>query len=295
MRSKRLTNQNVDWIQSLLNFNFNIPIDQDQFNIECPFHVDSHASCAINTSKGAWICFAGCGEGGLYGFLKKALQMSDEELETRLIFFTKNKPQIVIVDDTVDELELVNLPTNFIEFEYPEWIFDRGFTKEFLDSWGCGKNIYDDFIIPIRYSNGNLVGYVSRRLNTLPKYLYNTGLKKSQLLFGADKITRAEYVCITEGSLDAMWLQQNGHPAVGLLGIHLSRRQFDLAKQLPTNEFILCLDNDNAGQIGLEKALKQLRTIAPTTYIKIPYPYKDIQDIRDKKMLDSILNNRYTW
>lgn len=295
MQSKPLTNDSIDWIQSLLTFNFDIPISHDQFNIECPFHVDSHASCAINTSKGVWICFAGCGEGSLYGFLKKALELSDEELQSKLVLF-KNKRQVPIeIDDTVDELVSVDLPINFKIGEYPDWIFDRGFTKEFLDSWGCGKNPYNDFIVPIRYYDNRLVGYVSRRLTTLPKYLYNTGLKKSQLLFGADKITPCNYVCITEGALDAMWLHQNGHPAVGLLGIHLSRQQFELAKQLPTKEFILCLDNDTAGQIGLDKALKQLRTIAPTTYIKIPYPFKDIQDIREKNILDSLITNRYTW
>ena len=41
--------------------------------------------------------------------------------------------------------------------------------------------------------------------------------------------------------------------------------------------------------------LKQLKQIAPTTYVKIPQEYKDVQDIRNKLILDSILSNRYTW
>tara|TARA_Y100001938_G_scaffold129937_1_gene185415 strand:+ start:117 stop:1004 length:888 start_codon:yes stop_codon:yes gene_type:complete len=295
MQSKPLTNDSIDWIQSLLAFNFNIPILQDQFNIECPFHVDSHASCAINTAKGVWICFAGCGEGSLYGFLKRALELSDEDLQSRLILLTENSRPIIEVEEDIEDLPTITLPENFKNGEYPEWLLDRGFTQDFLDLWQCGKNPYNDFIIPIRYSDGRIVGYASRRLTTLPKYLYNSGFKKSQLLFGADKIKATDYVCITEGPLDAMWLHQNGYQAVALLGIHLSRRQLDLLQQLPTKEFVLCLDNDKAGQIGLDKALKQLRKIAPTTYINIPYPYKDIQDIKDKNILDSLLSNRYTW
>ena len=49
MQSKPLTNDSIDWIQSLLAFNFNIPILQDQFNIECPFHVDSHVAKEVCT------------------------------------------------------------------------------------------------------------------------------------------------------------------------------------------------------------------------------------------------------
>ena len=92
-----------------------------------------------------------------------------------------------------------------------------------------------------------------------------------------------------------MWLNQNGYQAVALLGIHMSKKQFELCKTLPTKEFVLCLDNDEAGEIGKQRALQQLKQIAPTTYIKIPQEYKDVQDIRHKLTLDSIINNRYTW
>tara|TARA_R100000808_G_scaffold4137_2_gene13793 strand:+ start:2880 stop:3767 length:888 start_codon:yes stop_codon:yes gene_type:complete len=295
MYQKASTNTAVDWVQSLLEANLDIPIDEPQFNIKCPFHVDSHASCAINTDKGVWICFAGCGEGSLYIFLKEYLDVTDAEIQRYLIPINNNT-RIPLVDINEDiELPTVALPDNFQEAQFPQWIFDRGFTKEFLTAWGCGKNLYNDFIIPIRNYDSRVVGYVSRRQTTLPKYLYNTGLKKSQLLFGADKVEPSEFICITEGSLDTMWLHQHGYQAVALLGIHLSKKQFELCKTLPTKEFVLCLDNDEAGEIGKRRALQQLKQIAPTTYVKIPQEYKDVQDIRNKLILDSILSNRYTW
>ena len=295
MYQKASTNTPVDWVQSLLEANLDIPINEPQFNIMCPFHIDSHASCAINTDKGVWICFAGCGEGSLYTFLKAYFDVTDAEIQKYLIPLDTNTPIPLV--DIIEETELptVDLPPNFQESQFPQWIFDRGFTKEFLITWGCGKNLYDDFIIPIRNYDSRVVGYVSRRQTTLPKYLYNTGLKKSQLLFGADKVQPSEFICITEGSLDTMWLNQNGYQAVALLGIHMSKKQFELCKTLPTKEFVLCLDNDEAGEIGKQRALQQLKQIAPTTYIKIPQEYKDVQDIRHKLTLDSIINNRYTW
>jgi DNA primase len=247
MSLNQIINGDIDWTQILLATNLDIPIDRDEFSIPCPLHLDTHASCSINTKKGVWICFAGCGQGSLFTFIQQLLD------------------------------------------------YDAPRVRKFLKQWGCGTNIYEDLIIPIRDNKSTLVGFVSRRQNTVPKYMYSTGLKKSQLLFGADKVEPSEFVCITEGSLDTMWLQQNGYQSVALLGIHLSVSQAKLLRELPTKEFVLCLDNDKAGQLGREKALWRLKKIAQTSYINIPDPHKDVQDIRDKEHLDKLIQNRYYW
>ena len=202
-----------------------------------------------------------------------------------------NSPEVI----NVSKNEATALPPSFIENRYPDWIYERGFTKDFLQTWGCGTNVYDDLIIPIREKDSTVVGYVSRRQNTDPKYMYSQGLKKSQLLFGSDKIKPSDFICITEGSLDTMWLQQNGYQSIALLGIHLSAKQYDLLKSFPTNEFVLCLDNDKAGDIGREKALGRLKRIARTSYITIPTPHKDVQDIRNTEDLETLLSNRSYW
>ena len=158
-----------------------------------------------------------------------------EKFNTSLTFTEPTK--------TIEQNSEKTLPSSFIENQLPEWIYDRGFTKDFLLEWGCGTNVYDDLIIPIRDKDGTTVGHVSRRQNTEPKYMYSKGLKKSQLLFGADK----------------------------------------------------CLDNDKAGELGREKALWRLKKITQTSYIQIPSPHKDIQDIRQKEHLEQLIENRYYW
>ena len=60
----------VDWNTLLLNYGVNVS-SKSQFNIHCPFHEDRRESCAINVEKGAWICFAGCGQGSLKYFIWK--------------------------------------------------------------------------------------------------------------------------------------------------------------------------------------------------------------------------------
>ena len=71
----------ASWAQLFLDNDFSIPIAQDQFSILCPFHDDNVQSCAINLVKGVWICFAGCGQGSLYGFFMKYLHLGYEEIK----------------------------------------------------------------------------------------------------------------------------------------------------------------------------------------------------------------------
>jgi len=39
-----------------------------ELSLRCPFHEDSRPSFSLNADKGAWICHAGCGQGGILDF-----------------------------------------------------------------------------------------------------------------------------------------------------------------------------------------------------------------------------------
>jgi len=287
----------TDWEKILLSADINIPYGRTEFSIICPFHVDNVPSCSINLDKGVWICFAGCGQGSLKGFIQRKLGWDEKQVEEVFIkteysldldFFEEYEP-------TDNYLKVVELSDEFIIGEYPKWIFKRGFTKDILDTWGCGTNKYGDLMIPIKDEESRLVGWVTRRPSATPKYLYSTGLKKSKVLFGADSLVPTPFVCVTEGTLDAMWLRQHGYPSVALLGMHLSNRQKELLSKLRAQEIVLCLDNDEAGKTGLDKALHAIGNTLMISYIKLPDEYKDVQEIKDYKLLDNIINKRYYW
>ena len=113
------------------------------------------------------------------------------------------------------------------------------------------------------------------------------------MLFGQDLINEAtDFICITEGSLDTMWLDQNGFSSVALLVAHMSRTQQDLAMKLPTKELVLCLDNDDAGRVGLEKAMNDLIPKFMVSYVQLPKEFKDVQEVRDKEVLQNIIQER---
>ena len=89
-----------------------------------------------------------------------------------------------------------------------------------------------------------------------------------------------------------MWLDQHGCPSVALLGASLSKAQEVLTLGLQTEELVLCLDNDEAGQIGFQKAMGCLSKSFVVSYVKLPKEYKDVQDVRSSDELLSIIDNR---
>ena len=286
----------MDWGNILLEAGIDIPVHTAEVSMVCPFHDDRVSSLSLNTDKGMWICFAGCGQGTLKSFLQRYLGLSPEEITKYL-----GAKEVVLdlnfldVPELETETPIVELPDNFIDNNYPEWIFDRGFTKETLHKWECGTNQYGDLIIPIRDQASDLKGWVTRRTQAVPKYLYSKGLRKSTLLFGGHRIQRTPFVCVTEGSLDTMWLDQTGFPSVAILGAMTSHRQQELLAKLPAEELVLCLDNDDAGQHAKDQLMGCMVSNFVVSYINIPKECKDVQDVRNTDILKELIKNRDIW
>ena len=286
----------VDWYDVLLEAGIDLNGFGDQFSLLCPFHEDSRSSLAINTERGLWICYAGCGQGSLKYFLAKYLDISKEEIDS----YISKRYNLFDIDMFEDKEEKIEEELLEVEFPYesgyvPKWIFERGFNKETLNKWECAVGEDNSLVIPVKTDNRKVVGWVSRRLYASPKYMYSKGLKCSKLLFGQNHIKSSPFVCVTEGTLDTMWLDQHGYPSVAIFGASMSRQQQEMLVSLPTQEVVLCLDNDSAGQIATDKALTALNQRCIVSVIQIPGGYKDVQDIREAKALHEILETRSLW
>jgi len=285
----------VNWASLLLDAGIDVPLERDQFNISCPFHIDELPSCSINVTIGKWICFAGCGQGSLVTLLSKFTGQGIENIQRDIAnnavefdfdFFENEFP-------SEDELAEVEYPGK--RQIVPEWIFDRGFSRKTLKDWDCGMNDYGDLIIPVYDAKQRLVGWMERRIDATPKYMYSKGLRKSQLLFGEHKIQSTQTICITEGALDTMWLNQNGYTSVALLGASFSYAQQDRLKTLRPEEIVLCLDNDDAGQTAINKINSCMRDSCVVSWIELPERVKDVQEIRQQTLLKQVIDNRAFW
>ena len=285
----------VNWSNLLLDAGIDVPLERDQFNISCPFHVDELPSCSINVLLGKWICFAGCGQGSLVTFISKVTgqdiqkvqqSIANNAVEFDFDFFENEFP-------SKEELSEVEYPGQ--RRVVPEWIFDRGFSREILKAWDCGINNYGDLIIPIYDAKQRLVGWMERRIDATPKYLYSKGLRKSQLLFGEHKIQSTQTICITEGALDTMWLNQNGYTSVALLGASFSYTQQNRLKALQPEEIVLCLDNDDTGQKASNVINSCMKDSCMVSWIELPTQVKDVQEIRQQTLLKQVIDNRVFW
>ena len=275
----------------------------------CPFpeHDDLNPSFSYNKLKNLYNCFV-CGGGTLQQLAKRLgfeIDLPLENIQQESLFDIK--------EDKYKETEDVILPEIKFPFmftgEIPEFIKERGFIDSNLTSrWDMCYNISTgSLILPIRDSKKRIVGWVCRRPNGIePRYLYApVGFEKSKVLFGEYLLRENQnFVCVCEGPLDAIWLDQHGYNAVAILGMQLSETQQRRLINLRKGEYVICLDNDDAGRKGIygyrDKKNKQyhpgfiskMKKYGILSIIELPENKKDVQDIRDSKQLIDIIENR---
>ena len=281
----------VDWHSILSKYGVAVEYGEE-IMVNCPFHEDNRVSCAINLDKGVWICFAGCGQGGLKGFIKELSgkswdeinsEIQTKELDLDLSFLDELKPEEneVAYEEPVG---LEEVPSN-------HWIYKRGFNQDTIITWGCKVNKYLDFMIPAKDGDNKTVGWIARRKNAIPKYMFSKGFAKSRNLFGIAHLIETNKIYLVEGALDCMWLQQHGYPSLAILGASVSKKQIELIRELRPSEMVLALDNDEAGQRGTNKATRDMKNKFMISYLKLPKNYKDIQEIRNKETLHKVIQN----
>ena len=132
-------------------------------------------------------------------------------------------------------------------------------------------SFYDSFrsrlIVPIHDRQGRIIGFGGRVLDdSLPKYL-NTAetplFHKSHVVYGLDRaysaIRQAGNVVIVEGYMDVIAAHQFGFEnVVACLGTALTEEQLRQLQRY-TDNFILALDADTAGQQATLRGLNQAR------------------------------------
>lgn len=151
------------------------------------------------------------------------------------------------------------------------WSIDEQLAAGLVKQHEERKSIYDAFrgrvMIPIRDRQGRIIGFGGRVLgDAQPKYL-NTAetalFQKSHIIFGLDRardaIRQANKVVIVEGYMDVIAAHQHGFAnVVACMGTSLTADQLQQLHRF-TNNFVLALDADAAGQQATMRGLNQAR------------------------------------
>lgn len=226
----------------------------EEYSIFCPFHKNANTpSFYLNSQTGLWQCFnPSCGRKGnfrqLYRHVTgKSLQSSftidPVELQKRIDagFLQKSEDHI-----DLNPIE-INYDTDIMKVQT---FIDRGLSVNTLKYFEIGfSEIKNRIVIPVRNHQYKIVGLIGRAIckDQSPRYLYNKGFKRAEVLFNIQNSKHHSDVIIVEGSVDAMKVHNAGFPnVVATLGAQVSPRQVGLLKKY-FDTILIFSDKDSAG------------------------------------------------
>lgn len=239
---------------------YNIDISSDggnEFNIFCPFHKNLHSPAFyINRKTGLWQCFnPSCGKKGNFRQLYKQItgKAYSKDVSIDPVALANEiergfRGKFVSNDIDIDSV-LIDYESNE-DISLLKKFIDRGLDIETLEYFEIGySRVKDRIVVPVRDPNYKLVGFIGRATSDEqePRYLYNKGFKRADVLFNIQNAKQHPSCIITEGSVDAMMVHQAGYPnVVATLGAQVSGNQIKMLKRY-FDELIIFSDNDEAG------------------------------------------------
>lgn len=178
------------------------------------------------------------------------------------------------------------------------YMYQRGLTDEIIEKYDIGydanfippgrKKPMPCITFPVKDQQGRTL-FLCRRSIEGKFFHYPQGVEKS--VYGLYELPpRVKSVIVCESCLNALKAIRFGYNAVALLGTGTSY-EIDQLKQLGVQEFILCLDGDEAGQKGAAKLKKALSRIAIVWTVHMP-PDKDLNDCQTKEEFEQYYKAR---
>jgi DNA primase len=286
-------------------FDLEVRIRGDEADILCPnpAHNDHNPSTGVNLNTGLWNCFS-CGIAG--DLLELGVYMLDlphdgmfQKLESR------SQVQKILEPSSPDAIaqrlaqrlaaatqrsSVRSRPAVSLGGPYEDgplrYLRKRGFKQETLERWGVrfvpeetlenksGKKykISSTIAIPIRDEHAHLLAWCYRATDNSPdwqpRYLYNKDAELSELWWGMQHHSRERNIIITEGAIDAMWLDQHGIPALALLGASMGKRKIRQLESFRT--VTLFLDRDEGGAKAVARIGGMIGDRLPLRVVRYP-------------------------
>ena len=196
-----------------------------------------------------------------------------------------------------DCVSLNSKPNGFVQKQYQNrlklFVEQRNVsTKLFIAYQG---EYVDRIIVPVIEDN-NMIYFQARSTNPdiVPKYK-NPMSDKQDIILNRNNFDRNQYICITEGILDA---QSIGNQGTSMLGRSLSNDFFNSIKKLTNKGVIFVADNDETGIKSLIEYINKFKEIKK--FFIMPSKYKHVKDINEllkyvkiEQMYDFIDKNSY--
>lgn len=272
----------------------------NEINIYCPFHKNMHSPAFyINVKTGLWQCFnPSCGKTGNFRqFYKKITGKpfnKEFDIDPRLL--QKRLDKELEDGNDVNVIDISDVQIDYeTDLSLLQPLLDRGFKKETLRYFEIGfSQKKNRIVIPVRDANYKLVAFIGRAVeqDQDPRYLYNKGFKRAEVLFNINNAKSYESVIVCEGSLDAIKVHQAGLPnVVATLGAKVSEQQFKMLKKYFDSIYIFS-DNDDAGERMKHDILVSCQG-KDLWILQIPDGLKDPGEMSEDQIITSY-NNKTT-
>lgn len=173
----------------------------------------------------------------------------------------------------------------------------RGFSPEILDKYdvgegvGKGKTMAARAIFPLYDDDGYYFGCSGRSIyNYDPKWKHN-GFEKSHNLFNLVNakpfITESQSVILVESPNNVLRLEEAGiHNSVAIFGNNFSDSQQFLIERSGAMNLIVCLDNDLAGQSGVNKIKQECGKLYNLFFPQLPDGVNDVAEMMMEQIKD---------
>jgi DNA primase len=224
--------------------------------IYCPFHKNTHSPAFyINLKTGLWQCFnPSCDKKGNFRQLYKHFTGRSFGYDTAIDPVNLQKK----LDESLNRETPQYINIDGIEIDYDsedinhlQTLIERGLTRQTLQYLDIGySSVKDRVVIPVRDINYNVVGLIGRAVYDWqdPRYLYNKGFKRADVLFNIQNAKKYDECIIVEGSLDCAKVVQAGFKnCVATLGAKVSDKQSLMLRKW-FDKIIIFSDNDDAGR-----------------------------------------------
>lgn len=258
MNSKLYSSSNLESdIRRLFSDN-NINIQTEsgkEATLYCPFHKNTHSPAFyINLKTGLWQCFnPSCDKKGNFRQLYKHVTGKAYGREN-IVDPVNLQYQLEI---SLNPVKVEELTTDSIKIDYNsdelnllQPLIERGLTKETLSYLEIGfSKVKDRIVIPVRDTKYNVVGLIGRAVHDWqdPRYLYNKGFKRADILFNIQNAKKFDECIVVEGSLDCAKVIQAGYKnCVATLGAKVSPNQSSMLRKW-FDKIIIFSDRDDAG------------------------------------------------
>lgn len=229
----------------------------------CPVHKartgkeDNSPSWSMNARTGLWICYSCGSRGTLSGLVSELTGEPDSIIAVHTFLINSGMERLTAtpVEEKKPEVDW----RVFSAFPAPsdQSLWTRGIDRASAKKYGIR---FDEkkqaWILPIVSSFGELLGWQEKQPQMVRNY--PIGVKKSETLFGLDKIHQ-KIVMLVESPLDVARIDTvlDGVSAVASFGSHVSKTQMRLLSE-HADGLIIAMDNDEAGIESAKRITKQI-------------------------------------